>query len=103
MYGVNNQRRVPCTNSPHHGFRPANEVCKYCAPEEDVQPEFANDNERWLYELYCSQGWSLKAIDRVVVRFPATARVYIGEYPRGLFTYVEFDAFECKYAEKLRP
>ena len=31
--GVNDARKVPCSKSKHHGFRPANEPCPMCDPD----------------------------------------------------------------------
>ncbi len=104
MYGVNDQRRVPCTNSPHHGFRPANEVCKYCAPEEDVQPEMPQW-ERDLYNMYESVGWSTCGVTRRIdqVRSSSVCEYVVFSGIDAIFSYERMRQFEGKHAEKLKP
>lgn len=46
MYGVNNQRRVPCAVSKWHAMRPANEPCPDCGP-----PVAARVTEEHFYTM----------------------------------------------------
>jgi hypothetical protein len=44
-HGVNNNRRVPCSVSVHHGHFPSNERCSMCGPPE--VKTWVPDRPRW--------------------------------------------------------
>lgn len=54
-YGVNDNRRVQCQRSEHHGFHPANEDCPYCEPYLTFEWQWEPPPEQ--LSLYDSADW----------------------------------------------